>query len=368
MIRTIVVDDEWYNLEEICGLVEKTGFMSVDARCRNGADALKEAARVHPQAAFIDIEMPEMDGLTLAEKLLETDPRIKIVFITGWNQYAVAAFELNALDYIMKPVNKTRFAKMAQRLKDEVSLNRPAHMPAIRIRCFGRYDVTADGSPVVWGRAKAEELFAFLLMNHGVSVHKDVILENLWPDYERSKSLPILQTSVCKIRNVFSSVKDAVKLTYADSKYGLYLSNVDFDVVTMENALRDFDRNRPETFPALESACRIFQLGLFRYSGYLWSEYYEESMRQKLAASLKDTAEAFRTSLVPQKELDALELLSHLSPTDEDIQLQYLNLAISLETDGKIAEYAAWLEQTLKKDYDTGLPPKTKAFLKNLIK
>lgn len=122
MIQTIVVDDEWYSMKEICDMVESTGFMNVQGQYQNGLDALREAAFIHPQAAFIDIEMPEMDGITLAEKLLEADPSIKIVFITGWNQYAVAAFELNALDYIMKPVNKARFDKMAERLQNEYTL------------------------------------------------------------------------------------------------------------------------------------------------------------------------------------------------------------------------------------------------------
>lgn len=113
----------------------------MEGRFQNGADALRESAHIHPQAAFIDIEMPEMDGLTLAEKLLESDPDMKIVFITGWNQYAVAAFELNALDYIMKPVNRVRFEKMAQRLQKKESNRRsPAdrRFPAGRKgRCAG---------------------------------------------------------------------------------------------------------------------------------------------------------------------------------------------------------------------------------------
>ena len=149
MIHTIVVDDEWYSLTEICDLAEKTGIMSVEGRFQNGADALREAECIHPQAAFIDIEMPEMDGLTLAEKLLENDPDMKIVFITGWNQYAVSAFELNALDYIMKPVNKIRFEKMAQRLQDELSMQKASGAVALTIRCFEKFEVLGNGVPIV---------------------------------------------------------------------------------------------------------------------------------------------------------------------------------------------------------------------------
>lgn len=276
MIHTIVVDDEWYSLAEICDLAEKTGVMSVDGRFQNGDDALREAGRIHPQAAFIDIEMPEMDGLTLAEKLLETNPDMKIIFITGWNQYAVTAFELNALDYIMKPVNKVRFEKMAQRLQNELSIQEPVRTAALIIHCFGKFEVLQNGIPIVWQRAKAEELFALLVLNANTYVHKDIILENLWPHYERTKSLPILQTSVCKIRNVLSDCREFIRLTYADGKYGLFLSpDAVCDYLTAQNAVRQFHAGELQTYGPLKAACITFQKGLLPYSGYLWSGLYE---------------------------------------------------------------------------------------------
>ncbi|HEX3037793.1 MAG TPA: response regulator [Oscillospiraceae bacterium] len=318
MIKTIVVDDEWYNLEEICDLVEKTGFMSVDGRYQNGDSALKEVTRISPQAAFIDIEMPEMDGLTLAEKLLEQNPEMKIVFITGWNRYAVAAFELNALDYIMKPINKERFNKMAERLKTEIHLKEPAPESMFTIHCYGGFEALINGKPVVWQRTKAEELFAYLLINHDVYVHKDVILENLWPDYERTKSLPILQTSICKIRNVFSAYKNHMKLTYADNKYGLFLSDVNCDFFDVENAILNFKKGKPETYKEVESACVLFQKGFLPHNGYLWSEICNEDIRQKLAVTLRDVAEMYHIKSDTKKEQNIQKLLSQLTITEED--------------------------------------------------
>lgn len=356
MIRTIVVDDEWYNLEEICDLVEKTGFMNVESRCQNGVEALREAARVRPQAAFIDIEMPEMDGLTLAEKLLEEYPEMKIVFITGWNQYAVAAFELNALDYIMKPLNKARFQKMAERLKSQTVPEETKRKNALSIRCFGGFEAVVNGQPVIWRRIKAEELFAYLLTHHGVFVHKDIILENLWPDYERSKSLPILQTSVCKIRNVFSSCRNEVRLTYADNKYGLFLSGADCDYLEMEGALTRFQSGRPETFAAVESACEAFQKGLFAGCGYLWSEGIQEDLRQRLTSILHVIARNYRIQPDNACGLETLKQLSRLSPADSDAQLLYLNTLRACGKKDEIARHGKWLRETLQTDYGTDLP------------
>lgn len=356
MIRTIVVDDEWYNLEEVCDYVEKTGFMRVESRCQSGAEALSEADRVKPQAAFIDIEMPEMDGLTLAEKLLEKYPEMKIIFITGWNQYAVAAFELNALDYIMKPLNRARFQKMAERLKSRMLPEKNERRDELQVRCFGGLKVSVGGSPVVWKRIKAEELFAFLLVHHDLFVHKDIILENLWPNYERTKSLPILQTSVCKIRNIFSSSKNEVKLSYADSKYGLFLSGADCDYLEIESALTKFREARPETFEAVENVCKIFQKGLFSGCGYLWSESVNENMRQRFVSALRAMSCFYREQKDKARELASLRLLTRLSPTDENDQMLFIKALRARGRKKEIADYKTWLCETLRTDYDVGLP------------
>lgn len=368
MIRTIVVDDEWYNLEEICDFVEKTGFMSVESRCQNGIDALREADRVLPQAAFIDIEMPEMDGLTLAEKLLEKYPEMQIVFITGWNQYAVAAFELNALDYIMKPLSKARFQKMAERLKSRVGLTEPKQENRVSIRCFGGFEVVVNGQPVVWKRIKAEELFAFLLVHHDTFVAKDILLENMWPDYENTKSVPILQTSVCKIRNIFSTCKDEVRLTYSSNRYGLFLSGVECDYLDAESALRNFREERPEFFGAVEHASETLRSGLFDGRGYLWSESCQEYLRRELASVLHTIAEYYHSLPDTSRELETLKRLSRLSPTDNDAQLLYLNALCAYDKKDEISRYGEWLRQTLQRDYGSGLPEAVRKTLKEQLK
>ncbi len=123
MIKVIVLDDEWYNLEEVCDLVEKTDFMQVAGKYMNPLKALEEASSIHPQVAFIDIEMPEMDGLTFAEKLIEINPETIIAFITSWNQYAARAFDINALDYVMKPIKEERFQRLVEKIRTEISQN-----------------------------------------------------------------------------------------------------------------------------------------------------------------------------------------------------------------------------------------------------
>jgi two-component system LytT family response regulator len=279
MTNAIVVDDEWYNLKEISELVQNTDFLHVTGRYQNPLLVLEELDQTSPDVAFIDIEMPEIDGITLAEKLLERKPSTIIVFITSWDQYAVKAFDLNALDYILKPIKLERFSRMIEKIRGEVSQKNILQSPLLKIRCFDKLETTLGGVPVKWERAKAEELFAFLLMNHGHFMHKELIIENLWPNYVPEKALPILQTAICKIRKVFSRVPNNVKIEYQGNQYCLTIKNAQCDLFDMENALSN-DASPPLSI--LEKLYDQFGEGFLAQQGYLWSLEKDEQLRKKL--------------------------------------------------------------------------------------
>lgn len=320
MIKAIVVDDEWYNVVEVVDLIEKTGFMNVEKQYENPTKALEEIEMISPDVAFIDIEMPEFDGITLAEKFLEKNPTMIIVFITAWNQYAVQAFEINALDYIMKPINLERFNIMIERIKNKVSIKQKSQSKKLKIQSFNKLEVSIDDEKVVWQRTKAEELFAFLLMNNGNYVHKDTILEYLWPQYERTKALPILQTSICKIRNIFSDFKEEVVVKYKGNQYGLFLVSVEFDYNELEKAISNYKREDFNTYERIEKACKTFESGFLTQQCYLWSVERNEQIRKELEKIMKEILNEYIENENLDKQLLALELLESIIPYEEENQ------------------------------------------------
>jgi Response regulator containing CheY-like receiver and SARP domains len=353
MIKAIVVDDEWYNLEEISGLVEETGFMRVEKKYQYPLKVLEEVADISPQVAFIDVEMPEMDGITLAEKLLEKNPSMIVAFITAWDQYAVQAFDLNALDYVMKPIKLERFNRMIEKIRNEIRVKDPLQSIALRIKCFGQLETSIGGIPVKWERAKAEELFAYLLMKHGSYVHKDEIIQDLWPGYEYAKALPILQTSICKIRNVFSQIKKEVTLNYIGSKYGLSINNSECDYFEVERALSDYRDGDKATYAAVEKACTLFGRGLLTNQGYIWSIEKDEELRKKLVMVLKKIISAYSIEANNAIVLKFLRLLTELAPYEEEANYRLLMTLEELGEYQEVSSHYKWLEKVLKDDYGT---------------
>ena len=105
--------------------------------------AVLDFLKIHQiDAVFLDIEMPDMDGIELANRIVDLQEGMVVVFVTAYNQYAVEAFRLNALDYLMKPVTAERLRETLERIIKEKTI--PMNPAKVQIRLFGKFSVTTD--------------------------------------------------------------------------------------------------------------------------------------------------------------------------------------------------------------------------------
>jgi two-component SAPR family response regulator len=364
LLKAVVVDDEWYSLEEIAELVEKTGFLTVAKKYTNPLLMLDEADAVAPHVAFIDIEMPGINGIALAEQLVQILPSLHVVFITAYSRYAVDAFELNALDYILKPIHEDRFSKMAERLRHSLESDLPQDH-RVKINCFGRLEVLLGGLPVKWQRSSAEELFAFLIIHHGHFVHKDMIIENLWPDTTQKKALQLLQTSIYKIRSVFSDLGDQFALEYAGNRYRLYMPGAECDYFAVTATMNDFRKDNPSSFSAVEAATALYKKGLFAEQGYLWSPENDEKLRNRLMWMLSQIADSYQAGGEPSKLIGTLQRLIEFMPYDERLNLLLLKTMEQLGLIFEAETHLVWLRQVLRDQYDMPLPVSLEGYAKH---
>ena len=119
-ITAIVADDEPLGLQELVFLLRGHPEIRIVAEARNGLDAFQLIKEHEPDVVFLDVAMPGQDGLGVVRKLLDKKSKVRVphvVFVTAYDQYAVEAFELNAIDYLLKPIEKERLAKSLQRVR-----------------------------------------------------------------------------------------------------------------------------------------------------------------------------------------------------------------------------------------------------------
>ena len=125
-LRVMVVDDEQLAREELCYQLERLGEVEVVAQAGNGIEALAAVDRHDPDLVFLDIQMPGLSGFEVARRLLERPDEIPaLVFVTAFDQHAIEAFEVNAVDYLLKPVEATRLEQALTRARRRLGSERP---------------------------------------------------------------------------------------------------------------------------------------------------------------------------------------------------------------------------------------------------
>ena len=124
-LRTIVVDDEQLARDELGYLLGQAGGVEVIAQAGNGVEALETIDRLQPDLVFLDVQMPGLTGFEVARRLLDTGgPTSHIIFVTAYDQHAIEAFEVNAVDYLLKPVDPSRLEIALQRARRRIAVDR----------------------------------------------------------------------------------------------------------------------------------------------------------------------------------------------------------------------------------------------------
>jgi len=145
-ITALIIDDEQLARDELRYLLDQVGGVDVVAQGTNGIEAVDLIEEHHPDLVFLDVQMPGMDGFAVIQRLMErarskassepgknAQPLPQIVFATAYDQYAVRAFDVNAVDYLLKPFDRTRVQQAVER---------------VRGRIAGRASITAGAGPL----------------------------------------------------------------------------------------------------------------------------------------------------------------------------------------------------------------------------
>lgn len=286
MIQAILVDDERLALMKLEFMLKEFPTVHIAATYTDSFQAVQEAPSVHPDVIFIDIEMPEMNGIQAAEILQEACPHAKIVFVTAYNHYAVDAFELNAVDYIMKPVRHDRLLKTIQRLEDQMSLvpKRTTVEENLMIRCLQSLRFERGGqalNTLRWRTSKAQELFAFLLHHRNRFVSKDSLIDLLWPDFNRKKASTHLYTTIYQVRQCLkqSEIDLHINNITGGEGYILETGSIQIDVNKWEQSIIALEAIRDDNYVVHQELFDLYSGDYFGDYDYLWAEGERQRLR-----------------------------------------------------------------------------------------
>ncbi len=138
-VRAVLVDDEQLARDELGYLLGQAGGVEVIGQAGNGIEALETIGRVQPDLVFLDVQMPGLTGFEVARRMLDEGAASYIIFVTAYDQHAIEAFEVNAVDYLLKPVDPGRLETALQRVRRRISLERQSNeAPGGHVTARGR--------------------------------------------------------------------------------------------------------------------------------------------------------------------------------------------------------------------------------------
>ena len=196
-MNAICVDDEAQVLAHTVACCQKLQLLENVRGFTRPRDALNWAAENPVDLALLDIHMPDMNGLKLAEQLRTLAPHLSIIFITAFGQYALEAFDVHPTAYLLKPLDEARLKREVEYALAIRQVKTPTH---IQVQTFGHFEILVDGKTLSFRRSKSKELLAYLVDRMGAGVTRQDAFAALWEDrmYDRpmQKQLDVIIRSL----------------------------------------------------------------------------------------------------------------------------------------------------------------------------
>lgn len=185
-MKVICVDDEQYILEHMVNMCAKLDDIDEVTGFKSAKEVLSYFDAHKADIALLDIDMPDMSGMELAEAIKAKNPDISIIFVTVYSEYAVEAFSMHVSGYLLKPVSKDKLEKEIQyAIMNKENIDNQH----IAVRTFGNFDVMVDGRAISFARSKSKELLAFLVDKRGSGVSRSEAFTALYDNAEYDRPM-----------------------------------------------------------------------------------------------------------------------------------------------------------------------------------
>ena len=250
----IAVDDEILMLGALVKAINASPDIDEIYKFSDCEKALDFIRSHHADVAFLDINMRGMGGLALAEKIIEACPECKIVFCTGYEEYALSAFRLHASGYLMKPISASDVQKEIDNIKGVRKKEK-----LLTVKCFGNFEIYAKNEKLIFKRLKTKELFAFLVDRNGAGMTAKQICAVLFPDdTDDNKNSAYLRQLVMDLKNTLKTVGAENVLRHETPCYRVDTTLIQCDYISyLETGKPEFHGEYMTQYSWAEETCAL---------------------------------------------------------------------------------------------------------------
>lgn len=348
-MRVLIVDDEPSALKSMEKLLGQHAEIEIAASVLDPREALILCGQTRVDAVFLETVMSEIGGMELAARISSLQPDVHIIFVTACDQYAVQAFELHALDYLLKPVSDSRLAKTIERLRRASANLDRLSTPVLRytqLGCLGTLHWRKESEEIrtfSWRTSKTQELFTFLLhQRRGPAIRKEAILDVLWPEQDPVRATVQLHTTVYQIRKMLKEQGLAIQVVYEQEGYRLQFNDIRVDADVWEQECAKLPVLNVASIQAYKQLLTMYKGDYFADSSFQWLEGERERLRLLQWQYLQKFAEFCLAQELLTEARDAYQQMKEQYPL---VEAGYWGL---MQVHLKLANYAE-----VKQQYDT---------------
>lgn len=355
-MNIIIIDDEKMAIDVLSMMLKRlTEFqISVKGAFTNAADALIFLEKEQVDLIFLDFEMIDMHGLQVAKELSKNRPSLQIIFVTAHAQFAVDAFEVEATDYLLKPVHEKRLMKALAKAQQKILLEAPKQkkenlLYAHTLGSFYLLDVQHE--VVKWRTRKVRELFLYLWLHQKKPMLNVVIIEELWPDLEFEKAASNLHTTIYQLRKLLkeNSMKDPIQLM--NNHYQLNIE-INSDFTELNELL--LQEEHDET--SIQRLLNCYEGDFLAEEEYPWAIQIRLRLKQSVLHVLEKYI-ANHPASNPLLKYNCLQKLLELDEFNEQYMLLLLDFLIKKNNKQKSVEHFKYIQAKLK-EIDMPVPEK----------
>lgn len=315
-MKVVLIDDEQLAIDVMEILLGEMEDIEIVASYTDTKQVLQEFEDVHVDVVFLDMEMGDVHGLEFAEDLMLKFPRIEVVFVTAHSRYALEAFEVNAVDYLLKPVKKDRLKKTIHRLQEKMVSHEeePEKEQHLVAHMMGRFQLFDSGKKEVkWRTRKVKELFVYLWHHRGDATHRTRIMDELWGELPDEKAATLMHTTVYQLRKGIKEVGIDNPISLVNEKYVLNVS-VESDYARLEQALQSVEMTKSK----VEQLITLYQGDYLEEENYHWALPAQQRTKQFFLRSLENYVARMKQDPKQSDYIEiCLEKMIQMEPYDE---------------------------------------------------
>lgn len=322
-VRVVIVDDEALAIDELCAHLSSYNT-EIAGKYTDSSKALDNITIDRPDVVFMDIDMPGLNGIDLAYRIQNIKYDIIVIFVTAYPQYAMDAFRVHALDYLLKPLRSSSFAVTMDYIYKQYELIQLKRInekkDRLLINCMGRLEiVNKNQGTMKFSTQKSKELLSYILCHTDEPIYRDELIRQVFPGEKAENALNNYYVTLYRLRNALANFGFTEDVFVIKKNYDIYIRDGVCDFIDFKRFFKKYKETKNKNIAAAEKFIADYYGELFTDMDFEWTIKAREWMKESMEELMLSVLEHYSKTNINKGE-KILRKALEMNPESEKVQ------------------------------------------------